>query len=90
METVRNFLNKLRWDLKYQEHEYSIAYLDRIENVEVILPVVEIIDINQTHLTTNKCVLCQAGKIFEIEMYTYIPFHRIKKIYKNSKIVYSR
>ncbi len=90
METIRNFLNKIRWDSKYQEYEYSVAYYDRLCFREIKLPFVDIRDINQTHFTTDKCVVCDSGEAIEFEMDTCIPFHRVRKIYKNNEIVYER
>ena len=90
METVRNFLNKIRWDNTYDEDEYSVSYFDRVRKFEIQLPFANILDINQTHLTTYQCVVCVNNRVIKIEEETCIPFHRIKKIYKCNKIVYSR
>jgi uncharacterized protein (UPF0248 family) len=75
MLTIREFLNKLKWDKSENSSEYVFYYLDRKE----IKP-----------LEYEKIKRIEGTFLVLGEDETYIPMHRIKRIEKNGKLVLQR
>ena len=75
MITVKEPLNKIKWDKRENPKDYSLFYFDRIKNKLVEIPY-ESIEIDGDFIITID------GKT--------IPMHRIKQIKKNNKLVWER
>mgnify|MGYP001601123489 CR=1 FL=1 len=76
MITIKELLNKIKWDKNLKQKDYSLFYLDRITN--------ELKEIRYEDIKTiedNFIVLADD---------TNIPLHRIKKVAKNNIIIWER
>lgn len=75
MLPIKKLLDKIRWDDKEKTENYEVTYGDRITRNEVRVNYKEIKDYdNEFFRIGNK----------------EIPVHRIKKVHKNSKLVWER
>lgn len=79
METIKDLLNRIKWDKQLNPDEYVIEYLD---HTSVNLKELRYVDI--LRLEGNFMIIKQDDK--EIE----IPMHRIRKIKRNNKLVWER
>jgi len=74
MITIKNVLNKIKWDKREKIENYSLEYLDRIENKNVELKFRDI------KLNGDYVVFGEKS----------IPLHRIRKVKRNGKIIWYR
>lgn len=75
MITIKNLLNKVRWDKKEKPEDYEIAYIDRIAKKEVRISFKDVSNVEDNFMTVKEAV---------------IPLHRIIKVYKKGKLVWER
>lgn len=80
MIQIIKLLNKIKWDKKENQDDYKIGYLDRVQNKIIKIPLSEI----------------ELGDKFSFVKYDEerneheIPFHRIKKVWKNETLIWGR
>ena len=80
MIPIREYLNKIQWDKRENPKDYIIGYHDRVLNIEIVIPYISIVNIEEGFL-----------KIYnEKDEFSYIPTHRIRKLYKKGKVVWKR
>jgi uncharacterized protein (UPF0248 family) len=79
MITIRNFLNKIKWDKNLNPNDYTLYYLDRISKTLKKLKYSDIIRTEGTFIIMNI-----EGKE------TSIPMHRIRRVEEKRKIVWER
>jgi len=79
MQTIKDFLNKIKWDKELNASEFSVYYLDNVSKKFVELKFSDII-----RTEGNFIVII---KDFEE---TYIPMHRIREARQNGKTVWKR
>lgn len=77
MITIKNLINKIRYD-KREKGDYSLFYLDRIENNYKEIKFKDIKNIEGNFLIIDK------------DKETEIPMHRIKIVKKNGMIIWKR
>ncbi len=75
MITIKNLLNKIRWDEKENPEDYKIVYVDKVFKKEVKIMFTDISRIEDEFIIIN-----------EIS----IPLHRIIKVYKKDKLIWER
>ncbi len=75
MRTVKEELNKIKWDKRENPEVYEIGYYDRISQKEIRIKFCEIEKIEEGFIVVR-------GK--------FIPLHRIRKIYKKGRLVWER
>ena len=78
MITIKDLLNKIKWDKKENPEDYVISYYDRIVNKLVHLKFKEI-QIKDTYI-----ILIKEDE--EIN----IPLHRIRKVAKKGNVIWER
>ena len=82
MTPIHELLNRILWDQEFARGEFRIGYFDREEGQLVRVPLAQI------HLTPGEHFFFQAadcdGCVHEI------PFHRIKELYKDGKLIWHR
>ena len=78
MIPIHDLLNKIKWDKRENPADYSIFYLDRIQNKLIQIPYAKIKKIEGSFMVLDS--------IDE----TNIPLHRIKKVTKNNAVVWER
>ena len=76
MKPIKELLNKIIWDPREQIEDYQIIYYDRIEAKELELPFAAI-----KRIEGNFLILKNGAEL---------PMHRITKLKKKGKIVWSR
>lgn len=74
MISIKDLLNKIKWDKRERIEDYSIEYFDRIKNknIEIRLKDVEI----------------EGDYVISGE--STIPLHRIRKVKKKGKVIWNR
>jgi uncharacterized protein (UPF0248 family) len=80
MITIRNFLNKIKWDKNLNPDDHTIYYLDRISKT---LKKVKYSDIIRTEGTF---IIIRDDKGEEIN----IPMHRVRRVTNKKVIVWQR
>jgi|TARA_Y100000310_G_scaffold91835_2_gene89370 uncharacterized protein (UPF0248 family) len=78
MQPIQNLLNKIKWGKRENPEQYSIFYYDRIIKKLIEIPYTKIKRIEGSFMVLNN------------EEESNIPLHRIKKVAKNSIIVWER
>ena len=82
MQTIRELLNKIRWDKKENPKEYTIGYLDRVKNRIIKLPLDELEELKTADFSFT---------IYDEQGHSHqIPFHRIKRVWKKNVLVRER
>lgn len=82
MITIRELLNRIRWDREYGRGEFVIGYFDRIEERIILIPVGE--------------VRFAPGDSFSFQLADAggepisIPLHRICEVYRNGELIWHR
>jgi uncharacterized protein (UPF0248 family) len=79
MMTIRELLNKIKWDKNLKPADYTLYYLDRISKT---LKKAKYSDIIRTEGTF--IIISLEGKE------TNIPMHRIRRVEEKGKIVWER
>lgn len=82
MIPIQDLLNRIRWDKNYAQGDFEIGYHDRIANKIVRVAFEKIRFPAGEHFSFE--VIDNTG---EIRM---IPFHRVKEVYKNKKLIWHR
>lgn len=78
MITIKDLLNKIKWDKREKPENYDIFYFDRILKKLIKIPYTKIKRLEGSFMVLDN-----------IEG-TNIPLHRIKKVTKNDVIVWER
>ncbi len=78
MQPIHELLNKIKWDKRENPEDYSIFYHDRILDRLIPIPYNKIKRVDEGFM------------VIDNEEESYIPLHRIKKVEKNSKVVWER
>jgi len=78
MITIKNLLNKIKWDKRENPNQYIIFYFDRIEKELMQIPYTKIKRLEGIFMVLNN------------EEETNIPLHRIKRVMKNDIVVWER
>lgn len=79
MITIKELLNRIRWDPQEHPEEYALFYHDRIKDWLEEIAFAEI-----KRIEDNFMILFKEGK--EIN----IPLHRIRKVKKKGELVWER
>ncbi len=75
MITIKDLLNKIRWDSKEDPEGYEIVYTDRVLKKEIRIRFKDVSKIEDEFIIVNEAM---------------IPLHRIVKVYKKNKLVWER
>lgn len=78
MITIKNLLNKIKWDKKETPEQYLIFYFDRIAKKLIQIPYTKIKKLEGTFM------------ILDNEEESNIPLHRVRKVMKNNAAVWER
>lgn len=79
MQSIKDLLNKIKWDKNLNPEEYSIFYIDRITKGLIEIRYNDIKEIGK-----NFIVLERHNE--EVD----IPLHRIRKVERKGKLVWER
>ena len=78
MVTIKDLLNKIKWDKREVPEQYSLFYFDRIKKELIKIPYAKIKRIEGSFM------------ILDNEEESSIPLHRIKKVIKKDIVVWER
>lgn len=81
MTTIRELLNRIRWDQDYGRGEFAVGYLDRYEQRIVVVPLGEVRFQPDDH---SLVLYDAAGEPMAI------PLHRIYEVYRNGELIWHR
>jgi len=79
MITIKALINKIKWDSKENPDQYSLYYLDRVENKYKEIKYNEILKVEGNFLI-----------IIRDDEETNIPLHRIKIVKKKGMTIWKR
>jgi len=79
MITVKDFLNKIKWDKNLNKDDFTIYYLDNISKKLVALSFNEIIKFEGNFILIERD-----------DEETFIPMHRIREVKEKDKVVWKR
>jgi len=79
MEYILNLLNKIKWDKRLRERDFSVIYTDRVEDKYKEIPYSKIKRIEGTFIVLDM-----------LDEETYIPLHRIRGVKKQGLVVWKR
>ena len=79
MITVKDLLNKIKWDKREKPADYKIFYFDRITKSKIEIPYTAIKRLEGTFMILEK----QGEEV-------NIPLHRIRQVMKKGKIIWER
>jgi uncharacterized protein (UPF0248 family) len=82
MIPIHELLNRIKWDDEFGRAEFIIGYYDRIQNEIVKVPLKEMSFEKEDHFDFE--LIDDIG-----ETHT-IPLHRIREIYRDSKLIWHR
>jgi len=82
MITIRELLNRIRWDREYGRGDFAIGYFDRLEGRTIVVPLGE--------------VRFDPGDTFSFQLADAvgepltIPLHRVCEVYRNGELIWHR
>lgn len=82
MITIRELLNRIRWDQDFGRGDFAIGYLDRVEQRIILVPLGEV----RFHVGEHVSLLLTdaAGEPLSI------PLHRVYEVYRNGELIWHR
>jgi len=80
--TIRELLNRIRWDPEYGRGEFAIGYFDRIEKRVVVIPLGEA-RFSGGDNSSFQLVDAEGEPVS-------IPLHRVCEVYRNGELVWNR
>jgi uncharacterized protein (UPF0248 family) len=82
MITIRELLNRIRWDREYGRGEFTVGYFDRVEERIVLVPLVQVSFAPDDHFSFQ--LTDAAGEPLAI------PLHRVCEVYRNGELIWRR
>lgn len=82
MITIRELLNRIRWDEDFGRGEFAIGYFDRVARQIVVVPLGTV----RFHVGEQVSLLLFAPDGVPLS----IPLHRIYQVYRNGELIWHR
>ncbi len=82
MLPIHKLLNRIRWDPRYRTGRFALGYLDRIAGGVVVVPL-DFIRFPAESPGTFE-VWDEDGRLHRI------PFHRVRRVYRDGRIIWER
>ena len=79
MMYIKDLINKIKWDENYHDKKIYLEYLDRVSNKLIKIKYERILDIEDEFMI-----------LFVDQIKTYIPLHRIKKVWDGDRCIWNR
>ncbi|MEK6961323.1 MAG: DUF504 domain-containing protein [Nanoarchaeota archaeon] len=76
MQTIRELLNKIRWDKKEDPYAFLIGYEDRLGKKIIEIPYPDIVKIDEGFMVLDED--------------TEIPLHRVRHVKREGEIIWKR
>ena len=82
MITIRELLNRIRWDREYGRGKFTVGYYDRVEGRIILVPLVQVRFDPDDHFSFQ--LTDAAGEPLSI------PLHRVCEVYRNGELIWRR
>lgn len=82
MITIRELLNRIRWDREYGRGEFTVGYYDRVEGRIILVPLVRVHFDPDEHFSFK--LTDAEGEPLSI------PLHRVCEVYRNGELIWRR
>ena len=82
MITIRELLNRIRWDRDYGRGEFTVGYFDRVEERIILVPLVRVRFDPDDRFSFQ--LTDAAGEPLAI------PLHRVCEVYRNGELIWRR
>jgi uncharacterized protein (UPF0248 family) len=82
MIPIHELLNRICWDRKFGKGNFDIGYYDRMERKSICVPFEKILLEKGNHTTFQ--LMDVNGEL------QTIPFHRVREVYKDGDLIWSR
>lgn len=82
MLPIRKLLNRIKWDTEYGAASFEIAYLDRVAGGTIRVPFSDVL--------IEPGVRNFFGVMGPDGVWRQIPFHRVRRVYRNEVLVWKR
>ena len=82
MIPIQELLNRIRWDESFGKGDFEIGYYDRVDGAINRIPLSDVHIAPGDHFFFS--TVGPDGAVHEI------PFHRVKQVYKNGKLIWHR
>ncbi|MEM3127248.1 MAG: DUF504 domain-containing protein [Candidatus Woesearchaeota archaeon] len=79
MTTIKELINKIKYDKREKPEDYVLYYFDRIQNKLIPLKYIDILRVEE-----DSMIVMKDGKE------TAIPLHRVREVRKKEEIVWKR
>ena len=82
MISIRELLNRIRWDRGFGRGEFAIGYFDRVQQRIIMVPLGEV----RFHVSDHVSLVLTdaAGEALSI------PLHRVYEVYRDGKLIWHR
>lgn len=81
METIRQLLNRIRWDKEFSRGDFEVGIYDRIEDAVDYQPLERLAMEKGNRFSF---IICINGEVLTI------PYHRIREVRKNGECIWKR
>lgn len=82
MLPIHELLNRIHWDPVFGQGEFELGFVDRFESDLIRLPFQRVVFVSGDHFFFHY--------IDEEGAEHSVPFHRIRSVYKNGELIWSR
>jgi uncharacterized protein (UPF0248 family) len=82
MKPIQEILSRIRWDKNLSEDKFKIAYYDRLEKDLIVVPFEQVRFAPDDHFCFY--IVDEEGETHSI------PYHRVKALYQNDKLIWHR
>lgn len=82
MKPVQEMLSRIRWDKNMADDEFKIGYYDRLEKRIIVIAFKEIFFPKDDHFSFD--VIDHIGELHSV------PYHRVRAIYQNGRLIWHR
>lgn len=82
MQTIRQLLNRLRWDPRFRAGRYDIGYYDRCVRQIVVVPFAALEFPPGDRFAFE--VMDTGGNVH------HVPFHRVRRVWRDGRLLWQR
>lgn len=82
MQPIHELLNRIRWDPAYRDSKFEIGYYDRVRKQIIRISFQAMLFAKNDHFGFD--LIDDEGEVHQI------PFHRIKRVYRDEKLIWRR
>ena len=82
MVPIQDLLNRIRWDKEFARSHFELGYFDRVERRVVAVPFGSVEFLKES--PENPGLVDEEGR------FHHVPFHRVRKAWKDGKCMWRR